>query len=173
MSDDIITKPIEKELIGLKKYFENNKLVPNTEIFDRISQPIIDMPFEQPPIPDIKISVMDEIEKTNKKLSDINQNLQEQTNTLQSELQKLQYENKMVNAQLKTANITIDRQSDELEKLHSVNAKLKQTNEILEKNNKHSIRNAVLLSLSTGIILLLVEHWYDVYNFILHLINKG
>lgn len=83
----------------------------------------------------------------------------------------IHYENMKTNAQLNTLLKVIDSQNDELKSLQSVNQELQKMNNVLEKKNEQSTRNTVLWSMITGIILLGIEHWKDIYNFILSLIK--
>lgn len=87
------------------------------------------------------------------------------------ELYSIHYEDKKTNAQLQTLLKIVDSQTDEIERLKSVNQELQKINSVLEEERKHSTRNTVIWTIVTGIILLCIEHWKDIYNFILSLIK--
>lgn len=83
----------------------------------------------------------------------------------------IHYETKKTNAQLTTLLNIIDSQTDELNKLKSINQELQNVNNVLEEDKKHANRNSVVYPILTGVVLLLIEHWKDIYNFILSLIK--
>lgn len=89
--------------------------------------------------------MVEQLEEANKKLDN-------QT----SELIKIRYENKMLNAQIKTANITIDKLSDEIDELKKINNELKKSNKIYKENQKHSMRNGIIIGLIPSVIILIV-----------------
>ena len=94
-------------------------------------------------------------------------NQEEQSSTLHS----IHYEGMKENAQLEVLLKVIDSQTDELERLKSTNQELQKINSILEEEQKHSTRNTVIWTIVTGVLLLGIEHWKDIYNFILSLIK--
>ncbi len=119
------------------------------------------------------------IHETNKILVDQNKRIDDLSNKLEQanieisnqtkELESIHYENMKLNAQINILNKTIDTQNDEVIKLRNINTELKFTNQTLKDNNKNATRNAILLSIGTGVALIAIEHWYDIYQFILHL----
>ena len=83
----------------------------------------------------------------------------------------IHYESMKTNAQLTTLLKVIDSQTDEIEHLKSVNQELQKINSVLEEERKYSTRNTVIWTIVTGVILLGIEHWKDIYDFILSLIK--
>lgn len=97
----------------------------------------------------------------------VEQLLQENNQTNHS----IHYESMKTNAQLTTLLKVIDSQTDEIERLKSINQELQKVNNVLKEERKHSTRNTVIWTIVTGVILLCIEHWKDIYNFILSLIK--
>ena len=164
-----------------------DKLIPLENQFENID---IETFMQNAPIPqfDIALPKMQEptlrpnpihqtnniLEDQNEKIDDLSDKLEQANSEISKqtkELQSIHYENMKLNAQINVLNKTIDSQNDELEHLRNINAELKITNQTLENSNKHSIRNAVFLAIGTGIVLIAIEHWQDIYTFILHLIK--
>lgn len=139
-------------------------------------QPEIEIPIAPsvnvPPNPvyetnEILVEQNEKIDELSNKLENANSEISKQT----KELQSIHYENMKLNAQINLLNKTIDFQNDELERLRNINTELKITNQTLENSNRHSTRNAILLAIGTGVVLIAIEHWHDIYTFILHLIE--
>lgn len=86
------------------------------------------------------------------KLDEMKDELKNQT----TELQRLEYENKKLNAQITTQNKVIDKQLSELEEQKGINANLQNINNTLNKNNKHSFRNGILIGLIPAVIILVI-----------------
>lgn len=118
------------------------------QIMQNIVQPIAEVEFRNPN------------EKTEQLLEENNK-----TN------HAIHYNEMKANAQLYTLLKVDDTQNDELERLESVNQELQKVNRILEEERKNSTRNTVIITIVTGILLLGIEHWRDIYNFILSLIK--
>lgn len=106
-------------------------------------------------------------EKSEELLEKVVDNQEKQSSTLHS----IHYEGMKENAQLEVLLKVIDSQTDELERLKSTNQELRKINSVLEEEQKHSTRNTVILTIVTGVLLLCVEHWKDIYDFILSLIR--
>lgn len=87
------------------------------------------------------------------------------------ELYSIHYEDMKTNAHLLSLLKVVDSQNEELERLKSVNQELQKVNNILEEECKYSTRNTVIWSIITGVVLLGIEHWKDIYNLILSLIK--
>ena len=83
----------------------------------------------------------------------------------------IHYESMKTNAQLTTLLKVINSQTDEIERLKFINQELQKVNNVLEEERTHSTRNTVIWTIVTGVILLCIEHWKDIYNFILSLIK--
>ena len=88
-----------------------------------------------------------------------------------TEIRAIRYENMKLNAQVDTLNKLNDEQKTELENLRQINIQLEKTNSILEEEKKNATKSTVFWSIITGILLLLIEHWNDIYDFILSLIG--
>lgn len=86
------------------------------------------------------------------------------------ELQKLRYENMQLNAQVKVLNVTNDKQLSEISDLKASETISKNTIEELNKtindSNKNSFIVNIVIAIISGIIVLSIEHWYDIYIFI-------
>lgn len=77
--------------------------------------------------------------------------LQNQTKTIQ----RLEYENKKFNAQIATQTQVIDKQLLDIKEQKKVNENLQKVNDTLEKNNKHSFRNGIIIGLIPAVIILI------------------
>lgn len=78
--------------------------------------------------------------------------IQDQLSDTNKELESIHYENMKLNAQIEVLNKIIDSKDDDIKELQKVNNKLKVSNAILEKSNKHSFRNGMLVTIIGGII---------------------
>lgn len=156
MSDNNSSTVNIKDLVP----FEPNEMFKKLQQVDISTLNNIHPKFDLPKIdyPNI-VSFEERIKPVIQELNQVKGELQIQTQKLNeqtSELKKLRYENNLINAQLHTANITIDRQLTELNKLHNINNELNQTNETLKENNRHSLRNGIVIGLIPSVIILII-----------------
>ncbi|KSV59988.1 hypothetical protein [Acetivibrio ethanolgignens] len=158
MDDDtpILTKVNDNILLGNKAIALNDPVV-QKQLEQMMQQNIIQNVYK-PQKTDFIIKNPNE--KTDKLLEENNQTAH-----------SIHYESMKTNAQLDTLLKVVDSQNDELERLKSVNQELQKINSVLEDENKHSTRNTVFWSIFTGILLLGIEHFKDIYDFILSLIR--
>lgn len=141
-------KQVAKQLntSEMKTYLANQT---RKQLYDNLSNNIVkDIPYKNPN-------------------EGVEQLLEENNQTSHS----IHYESMKTNAQLTTLLKVIDSQTDEIERLKSINQELQKVNNVLEEERKHSTRNTVIWTIVTGVILLCIEHWKDIYNFILSLIK--
>lgn len=113
--------------------------------------------------------IYDNLPKTNpvvEELKSVKSELQTQT----AKMEDILAENAELTDEVQSCKAIITEQSNSIENLKNINANLEKTNSILTEEKKHSTRNTVIWTIVTGIILLTIEHWKDIYDFILSLI---
>lgn len=111
------------------------------------------------------------IKNPHKKSEDLLEQVVDNQGVEITEIRAIRYENMKLNAQVDTLNKLNDEQKTELENLRQINIQLEKTNSILEEEKKNATKSTVFWSIITGILLLLIEHWKDIYDFILSLIG--
>lgn len=159
-----INNPLEN--IDIKTFKQNMPMPQLNYIQPKISEPLV----RPNPIHETNRILREQNEKIDELSFELEKaNLEIANQTV--ELHSIHYENMKLNAQIEVLNKTLDSQRDELERLRGINAELKTTNQTIEDNNKHSTRKAILLAIGTGVVLITIEHWHDIYIFILHLIK--
>ena len=159
----ILTKANDNILLGNKAIALNDPVV-QKQLGQMMQQNIIQNVYK-PPKTDFIIKNPNE--KSEELLEKVVGNQEEQSSTLHS----IHYEDMKENAQLEVLLKVIDSQTDELERLKSTNQELRKINSVLEEEQKHSTRNTVIWTIVTGVFLLCIEHWKDIYDFILSLIR--
>lgn len=112
----------------------------------------------------------DRIKPLTEQMDSMQIELESQTN----ELQKLRYENMQLNAQIKVLNATNDKQLSEITDLKANETISKNTiqelNKTISDSNKNSFILNIVIAIISGVIVLSIEHWYDIYIFISSLI---
>jgi hypothetical protein len=121
--------------------------------------------YTPPKIPDYVIK------NPHKKSEDLLEQVVDNQGVEITEIRAIRYENMKLNAQVDTLNKLNDEQKTELENLRQINIQLEKTNSILEEEKKNATKSTVFWSIITGIFLLLIEHWKNIYDFILSLIG--
>lgn len=108
----------------------------------------------------------DRIKPLTERIDSMQTELESQTN----ELQKLRYENMQLNAQVKVLNVTNDKQLSEISdlKANDIISKniIEELNKTISDSNKNSFIVNIVIAIISGVIVLSIEHWYDIFIFI-------
>ena len=152
----ILTKANDNILLGNKAIALNDPVV-QKQLGQMMQQNIIQNVYK-PQKTDFIIKNPNE--KSEELLEKVVDNQEKQSSTLHS----IHYEDIKTNSQFTVLLKLLDKQNTDIENLQNINNELKKTNKTLEENNKHCLRNGILL----GLIPLVIE-W--ITKIIIHLLQ--